>query len=288
MVSSVSVYSLLSCIPDPGFWFYFLFRRQKIRIRRKALNPQNFNILFLNKKLRKFIYNKYFYTPETFGTIFVSKVFIVYFEVMHDELIHILNKVKSLYGKYGIKSVTMDDVSRELGISKKTLYQYVKDKTELVEKIVELDIERYGCFFDQLLLQNLNAIEELFEVQSMVSRMLRDHNPSQEYDLRKYYPDQYAKILKIRRERIYANILANLKKGKNDGLYRSELNEEIIAKIQLLRIETSYDTEIFTLEEIVSTKVFFEIFIYHIRGIANEQGIKLLENKLKELENINI
>ncbi len=225
---------------------------------------------------------------ETFGTKFVSKLPVVYFKIMHDELIHILTKVKSLYGKYGIKSVTMDDVSRELGISKKTLYQYVKDKTELVEKIVELEIEKYGCFFDLLLTQNLNAIEELFELQSMVSRMLRDHNPSQEYDLRKYYPEQYAKILKVRRERIYANIRANLKKGKKDGLYRSELNEEIIAKIQLLRIETSIDTEIFTMEEIISTKVFFEIFIYHIRGIANEKGIELLEKKLKELDNNNI
>ena len=181
----------------------------------------------------------------------------------------------------------MDDVSRELGISKKTLYQYVKDKTELVEKIVELEIEKYGCFFEELLSKKLNAIEELFEVQRMVARMLREHNPSQDYDLRKYYPELYAKVLKIRRERMYNNILCNLKKGKADGLYRSELNEEIIAKIQLLRVETTFDTEIFTIEEIISTKVFFEIFIYHIRGIANEKGIEVLEQKLKELENNN-
>ena len=209
------------------------------------------------------------------------------FIIMNDELVTILTKVKSLYSKYGIKSVTMDDVSRELGISKKTLYQYVKDKTELVEKIVELEIEKYGCFFEELLSKKLNAIEELFEVQRMVARMLREHNPSQDYDLRKYYPELYAKVLKIRRERMYNNILCNLKKGKADGLYRSELNEEIIAKIQLLRVETTFDTEIFTIEEIISTKVFFEIFIYHIRGIANEKGIEVLEQKLKELENNN-
>ena len=117
---------------------------------------------------------------------------------MHEELINILNKVKVLYSKYGIRSVTMDDVSRELGMSKKTLYQYVKDKTELVDKIVDLEIDRYGCFFDSLSSQNLNAIEELFEVQKIVSKMLREHNPSQNYDLRKYYPEQYDKILKIK------------------------------------------------------------------------------------------
>jgi len=207
---------------------------------------------------------------------------------MHEDLIHILTKVKVLYNKYGIKSVTMDDVSRELGISKKTLYQFVKDKTELVEKIVELEIDNYGCFFDLLLSKDLNAIEELFEVQKMITRMVREHNPSQDYDLRKYYPELYTKIVKIRRERMYNNILSNLKKGKNDGLYREELNEEIIAKIQLLRMETTFDTEIFTIEEIMSAKVFYEIFIYHIRGIANEKGIELLDKKLKELENNNI
>jgi AcrR family transcriptional regulator len=207
---------------------------------------------------------------------------------MHEDLIHILTKVKSLYSKYGIKSVTMDDVSRELGISKKTLYQFVKDKTELVEKIVELEIEKYGCFFETLHTKNLNAIEELFEVQKIVTKMLREHNPSQDYDLRKYYPEQFAKVQNVKRERMYENILLNLKKGKVEGLYRSEIDEEIIAKIQLLRIETSFDTEIFTMEEIMSTKVFYEIFIYHIRGIANEKGIALLEKKLKESENNNI
>lgn len=225
---------------------------------------------------------------ETFGTKFVSTEPIVYFKLMHEDLVHILNKVKILYSKYGIKSVTMDDVSRELGISKKTLYQFVSDKTELVEKIIDLELEKYGCFFDQLHDKNLNAIEELFEVQKMITRMLREHNPSQEYDLRKYYPEQYARILKVRRERMYSNILSNLKKGKSDGIYRRELNEEIIAKIQLFRVETALDSEIFTLEEIMSTKVFFEIFIYHMRGIANEKGIELMEEKLLELENNNI
>jgi TetR/AcrR family transcriptional regulator, cholesterol catabolism regulator len=206
---------------------------------------------------------------------------------MNEELNNILIKVRGLYGKYGIKSVTMDDVSRELGISKKTLYQYVKDKNELVEKVTSMEIEKYGCLFDELFGKNLSAIDELFEVYKMVKRMIKEHNPSQDYDLRKYYPDQYSRVLKIRRERMFNNVLNNIKKGKKEGLYRSELNEEIIAKIQLLRIETTFDTEIFSVEELLSTKVFFEFFVYHIHGMANEKGLKVLEQKLNELENNN-
>jgi AcrR family transcriptional regulator len=189
--------------------------------------------------------------------------------------------------KYGIKSVTMDDVARELGISKKTLYQYVNDKNELVKKVVELDLNEKGEFFSKMCCPGLNAIEEIFEVHKMVQQMLKDYNPSTEYDLRKYYPELYTSIVKVRRERIFNNILSNLQKGKKEGLYRVELNDELIAKLQLSRVETAFDDKIFTQEELLSPKVFYELFVYHIRGIANEKGLTVLEHKLKELEHNN-
>lgn len=188
--------------------------------------------------------------------------------------------------KYGIKSVTMDDVARELGISKKTLYQYVSDKNELVKKVVEMEM---GCrkeLFINLDNQKYNAIEEVFEVHKMVQQMLKDYNPSTEYDLRKYYPELYATLTKVRRENVYKNVLENLKKGKKEGIYRNDFNEELIAKVQLSRVEATFDDQIFSQEELLSPEIFYEIFIYHIRGIASEKGLKILENHIKE-KNIN-
>lgn len=181
----------------------------------------------------------------------------------------------------------MDDVSRELGISKKTLYQYVKDKNELVEQVVNLEIEVHGCYFQELFSKGMSAIDELFEVLKHINQMIKAHNPSQDYDLRKYYPELHQKILKVRRERMYNYILSNMKKGKAEGLYRSDLDEEIIAKIQLLRIEKTFDTELFSIDEMTSSKLFYEVFIYHIRGIASEKGLKVLQEKLNELKNSN-
>jgi len=203
---------------------------------------------------------------------------------MNEELKNILSKVGCLYKKYGIKSITMDDVSRELGISKKTLYQYVQDKNELVAQVIDLDMEHQITIFNELFCKGLNAVDELFEVNKMVAQMIKNHNPSEEYDLKKYYPDQFQKIHKVRREEVYNHILSNLKKGKQEGLYKSELNEEIIAKVQLMRIENTFDNQIFTEDELLSSKAFLEIFIYHIRGIASDKGIKILEQKLIELE----
>lgn len=114
--------------------------------------------------------------------------------------------------------------------------------------------------------------------------MMKDHNPAVEFDLRKYYPEQYQRIITIRREKMYHNILVNLKKGKEEGLYRQEMDEVIIAKLQMLRVENTFDTTLFTTEELTNAKAFREIFIYHMRGIASKKGLQMLEEKIVELE----
>ncbi len=205
---------------------------------------------------------------------------------MNEELKNILTKVRCLYMKYGIKSVTMDDIARELGISKKTLYQYVNDKNELVKLVVEMELNEKKSI-TEICRPELNAIEEIFELHKSVRQMLKDYNPSTEYDLRKYYPELYSRVMTIRRERIYSNILSNLSKGKAEGLYRPELNDELIAKLQLSRVESAFDDKIFTQDELLSPKFFLEMFVYHIRGIANEKGLIVLDQKLKEVENNN-
>lgn len=189
--------------------------------------------------------------------------------------------------KYGIKSVTMDDIARELGISKKTLYQYVDDKNDLVAKVIELEIAEKTKLFGKNDHTGLNAVEDVFEVHRQVQQMIKDYNPATDYDLRKYYPELYSQIIKVRREYIYRNVLDNLIKGKAEGLYRLDFDNELIAKIQLSRVEATFDEKVFTHDELLSPRLFKEIFVYHIRGIANDKGLKVLEQKLKELDNNN-
>ena len=207
---------------------------------------------------------------------------------MNEEQKRILLKVSELYTKYGIKSITMDDVARELGISKKTLYQFVSDKNELVGKFIDLEIEIKQKEICNCFKQNLNAIEGLFEISQLMNRTMKEQNPSVEYDLKKYYPQHYQKILKARREGMYKYILLNLEQGIAEGFYRKELNVDIIAKLHLFRLENTFLSDIFSSDEANSPEIFNEIFIYHIRGISNEKGIKFLEQKIKEVENNNI
>ncbi len=207
-----------------------------------------------------------------------------YFCRMIDDLKIILTKVRELYTKYGIKSITMDDVARELGISKKTLYHFVTDKDDLVGKFVNNEIDFRQEEICKCFSYGFNAIEELFEISGFMNKVMRDQNPATEYDLRKYYPHHYQKTVSTRRERMYSYILLNLKKGKEEGLYREDLDEVIIAKLHLSRSENVHFNELFTVEEFTSMKLFGELLAYHVRGIATEKGITVLEKKLKELE----
>jgi AcrR family transcriptional regulator len=207
---------------------------------------------------------------------------------MIDDLKNLLFKVRELYIKYGIKSITMDDVAGELGISKKTLYQYVTDKDDLVGKFIEYEIEIRQEEICKCFRIGFNAIEELFEISLFMNKMMRDQNPATEHDLKKYYPNHYQKIVKTRRERMYNYILLNLKKGKEEGLYRKDMNEEIIAKFYLSRVESIHLNDLFTVEEFTSLKLFIELLTYHVRGIATEKGITVLEKKVSELETKNI
>jgi len=207
---------------------------------------------------------------------------------VNEELKNILKKVRDLYNKYGIKSITMDDVARELGISKKTLYLYVTDKDDLVGKYIDYEIEIRQVEICRCFQSELNAIEELFEISLFMNRIMKDQNPATEYDLKKYYPNHFQKVVAIRRERMYNYLLLNLKKGKEEGLYREEMNEEVIAKLYLSRSENVHFDTIFTVEEFTSIKLFTELLTYHVRGIATEKGIEVLNSKIKEIEANNI
>lgn len=195
-------------------------------------------------------------------------------------------RVVELFKKYGVKSVTMDDISRELGISKKTLYQIVKDKRELVDKIMDFEFDTNFECFSQINKRDLNAIDELFEVNKYMMSQLKFHSHSFEYDLKKYYPDIHQRIHTRKLEVMYASVVENINKGKKEGLYRSELKGELIGKLYVARMVNVQDDEFFTLDDFISPEVFKEYFIYHIRGLANKKGIEHLEKNLNKLDHI--
>jgi len=194
---------------------------------------------------------------------------------------NILDKVFEMYNRYGIKSVTMDDVAGMLGMSKKTLYQYVTDKKDLVEKVIERIIEEKDCQQKKVYGKSLNAIEEIFELAQIMNDHVKNYNPTMEYDLKKYYPELHQKISNARREKMYESVSENLNKGIESGIYRDQMDVDIITKIFVSRVELSFDNPLFQPEEITSAKVFKEMMTYHLHGICNSKGLDILNEKLR-------
>jgi len=204
---------------------------------------------------------------------------------MEQEKLNIAQKVYALYSKYGIKSITLDDIAREMGLSKKTLYQYFTDKNELVYAVFSYEKEhRMGCM-GEIFSRKMNAIEETFAINRYVADMMKDFNPAMEYDLKKYYPDLYEK----RRDAIIMNMyqrqLDNLNRGMKEGLYRNDITPEYIARLFILRMVNVHEVPCFDKSDFFGPAFFREIFVYHIRGLASEKGLKVLEKELKKIEN---
>ncbi|MEI7499278.1 MAG: TetR/AcrR family transcriptional regulator [Bacteroidota bacterium] len=203
---------------------------------------------------------------------------------MTRKALDILEQVRKLYQRYGIKSVTMDDVATGLGISKKTLYEHFSDKEDLVRNVLMLEHDNRCSFLSAVEGQKLNAIEELFNVYKIMNDVFREYNPSMEYDLRKYYPDLFMKTKEIRRKRMYESIFNNINKGKKEGLFRKELNSKIIAKLHVFSTESFFDNDMFTQEELTSFKLFHEIFVYHLQGILSNEGRNFFETNFDKFK----
>ena len=194
----------------------------------------------------------------------------------------VVANVGQLFIKYGIKSLTMDDISRHLGISKKTLYKYVEDKNDLVGKVLTAFNEQDIQMVDEVMSKGLNAIDEQLEISKYINQKLTHIHPSVHYDLEKYHPNQWRKYLKLQGEVINRCILTNIKNGIQEGLYREDLNAEIISKIYISRFDAVFDGELFPSDQFKFSDVHHEFFRYHIRGIASKKGIKYLVEKVKK------
>jgi len=201
------------------------------------------------------------------------------FCIMENEIKNIVEKVAKLFLKFGIKSVSMDDIARELSMSKKTLYQYFKDKEELIKTIIHVESEKKKCFFEGFKDKGMNAVEESLEVYKIMNEYVKEITPVVEYDLRKYYPKLHKELSDFRAEQIQKTVKENLKKGKEEGVYRQDFDIDIIAKLHILRLTFMLNEEYFTAEEY--KKAFSEVFFYHMRGICSREGIKILEEKLR-------
>ena len=173
----------------------------------------------------------------------------------------------------------MDDIARQLGMSKKTIYQFVRDKADLIHRVIDLDMEASRNFMEGLETAGENAIEDLVTINEQMHRQRRHLSPTFYYDLRKYYPGLYRRWMSDKRDHLYRLIVENIRKGKTQGLYRRELIGEVIATLYVSRMERLEREDTLEVPDVVSDAFIREVFIYHLHGICNRKGLEYLEQK---------
>jgi len=174
----------------------------------------------------------------------------------------------------------MDDVAHELGISKKTLYEYFTDKNDLVSKFLDFQIAKIRFVFEEEKEDNNNAIDHLLEISQIITAFLKNFSPTIHYDLQKYYPTVFKSFFEYKRSFMFASTKGNLDRGIKEGVYRSDFNPDIIAQVYINQIEASLGADFITNYEYTTDELFSAMFTYHLRGIASKKGIEYFEKKI--------
>ena len=194
----------------------------------------------------------------------------------------ILQKAHDLYLRYGIRSVTMDEIAGQCGVSKKTIYQFFEDKDALVDSVVGMVINKTEneCKRDNL--KSDNSIHEIFLSLDMVQELFVTMNPNILTDLQKHHPKAFDRVQKHKSD-FFLNILRqNIERGKKDGLYREELNDEIIARMRLCVAFMAFDPDAFPKGKYSLSFLEQELTEHFLYGMATAKGQKLIQKYKQE------
>lgn len=189
----------------------------------------------------------------------------------------ILTKSYELFMRYGIRSVSMDDIAYHLGISKKTIYQFYADKDTLVEGVLDIEIQRNFRECESHKKNKENAVHQIFLSLDEMQEMFTHLNPTIVHDIQKYHPRVF-KILNQHKENfIYTIIKENLENGIKEGLYRPEINIDILTKFHIESIFLTFNTEIYPSSKYNLTEVSQEILENFLYGIVSIKGVKKIQ-----------
>jgi len=188
------------------------------------------------------------------------------------KLNELLTKSRAMFMRHGVKTLTMDDIAKEMGMSKKTIYQFVSNKAELVKLTVEDYLEEEKRELNLILTGTGNSVEEMIKMVAYFLNVVRDFNATSLYDLQKHYPETWQILNEYRFQYMRERLIENINTGIQQGDYRTDLNADIISKIYLSATELLYNQTLFPTNEYPFIKIYREFMTYHLCGILTQKG----------------
>lgn len=196
----------------------------------------------------------------------------------------LLIEASKLYLKYGVKSVSMDDIAKLMGISKKTIYNFISNKKDFVHAVVKAYLTDEEKRYDSITDNSSNAIDEIISIARRVQETLKDIKPTLIYDLKKYHPDTWQLIEKGHYSYIENSVAKNLERGIEEGFFRENLRIDILPKFYVTLARLVADIDVFKDKNIKQVELYESVILYHLNGILNKKGQKELSKYLKNEE----
>ena len=191
-------------------------------------------------------------------------------------------KADELFMRYGIRSVSMDDIATHLGMSKKTIYQYFADKDELVDAVVEDDIRNMqkDCSFCNDV--SRDAVDEIFLTMEQILEQFRNMNPMVLYDLEKFHYAAYQKFLRHKNDFLMKIISGNIERGIREELYRPEVNVDVMSRFRLESMMIPFNISLFPPKKYNLADVTRELIEHFVYGLATLKGHKQIQKYKQE------
>jgi AcrR family transcriptional regulator len=185
-------------------------------------------------------------------------------------------KAEELFMRYGIRSISMDDIAAQLGMSKKTLYQYFDDKDKLVDAVVEAELctGQDNCSLCKE--QSKDAVEEIIITMDQIAEQFRNMNPVVLYDLEKFHPASFRKFLKHKNEFLLEVIRKNIERGIAEELFRPQINVDVMSRFRLESMMIAFNINVFPPRKYNLVDVTQEIIEHYLYGLATLKGHKLI------------
>lgn len=198
-----------------------------------------------------------------------------------------LKVISQLLMKYGLRNISMDDIARELGISKKTLYQWFSSKEDMIDAVIDYittNITQNHCE-DKENVTDENAIDTILRVMNNIGKIGKQINPIFFWELNKYYPVQAKKLNDFRVKHIHEKIVENLNRGINEGIYRNNINIDVVSYMYVNLIEHFHELiNNEKLQKYPIDVILKEIYMFHLHAIVNAKGREYLIKKINSLE----
>ena len=199
-----------------------------------------------------------------------------------DQKLHIIKTAGEMFFRLGIRSVSIDDICREMGMSKKTFYVYFESKDELVAQLLQSNINYMAGKMEELL--RLHDFTKLISV--FLKRQEAEKNdvrrvPQLVFDLKKYYPRQFEEFQHNCFETQKRYIMRYLEQGREQGLVRTNLDIELTAVLfAKIHSDAIRDLEVIEAHGHNMHQLGHTAMDLFARGVLSDEGLALYNGKV--------